>query len=155
MAEPQRKYCLNTQTDGRKYAVVVLARLDNTSRRLSDAHVICPFNPKGELGNRMNPAEYFRTGPQWDGFAKDVMHLFQAGTVEAQKGFLAVLTDCFAGAVNMDLDYYRDYERKGYLQDLGVRGDVMPLPTKGGTWKEIERLTGWAPKRAPGHEVSK
>lgn len=133
---------LRTQKDGRLYAIEVLLRLQNVS---PDNATACPFNDTGVPGDSRNPPQYWRTGPQWPGFLEDVFHLFRNGTEEAQTGFLSLLTDCFGGEVNMDIRFYRELEKKGYLQDFGNEGRSMPLPNTYGSWKTIERISGWKP----------
>lgn len=134
---------LKTQKQGRLYAIAVLDRLQKAGG--NDDHIACPFNPYAEAGDTCRVPGYWRTGPQWSGFADDVFHLFRNGSEEAQKGFLSIFTDCFAGNVNQDLGFYRRWERKGWLQDLGKNGSEMPLPEVKGSWTKIEHISGWKP----------
>jgi hypothetical protein len=115
---------LATQRDGRKYAVEVLQELDDTS---ADEATAIPFDPDKDQDDPLDDTLYYREGPQWDGLYLYVKRLFEEGTPEAHKGFLAIFTDCFASSVGMNLTCYRRWEKQGKFQDLGRPGKEMPL----------------------------
>lgn len=116
---------LVTQKDGRQFAVEVLERLDNVD---GDESTACPFNPDAEEDDSMNLPQYYRTGPQWDGFYKDLSRLVNDATEDARKGFASIVTDALAGSISMSLESYREWESAGYLQDMGRYGSEMALP---------------------------
>lgn len=121
----KREFPLSTQKDGRRFAVEILERL---ARVNTDEATAVPFNDKPD---ELTGNDYYRTGPQWDGLYQALSMLLKEGNDEAVKGFASVLTDCFAGNVNMDIDSYREYEAAGLMQDFGKPGTDLPLPQIG------------------------
>jgi hypothetical protein len=128
---------LVSQKDGREFAYDVLEKLDGAA---GDLKCCAPINTEAVEGDDMSPPDRYREGPQWDGFYLSLRQVFTQGSVEAQKGFAAVLTDAFGGEVNMDINAYREWEERGLMQDFGRPGSemnpalgVVPADSKGGT----------------------
>lgn len=113
---------LQTQKDGRLFAVEVLDRLQNANADDTSAY---PFeNPEVDERDGLVP---YRKGPQWDGFYKDLSRL-KAGTDEALKGFASIVSDALAHDIGMSLSFYRELEDAGLFLDFGTPGTKYPKP---------------------------
>lgn len=124
MYVPPEANPLQTQRDGRLYAMDVLDLLDEVDVDEAALNPVIPANAFGE-GDTWKP---YRSGPQPDQFYKGLSRLFKEGTEEAVKGFAAVFTAALAGDIGRSGDFFREDERAGLNQDLGTPGSAAHPP---------------------------
>ena len=118
---------LVTEADGRMFAIDALEECERHGEGLgSDAVTLAPFNP--DTSDPSSPPVYYRTRPQWDGFAKRFETISTKGTAAARRGFAAVLTEQLASESALCAASIQKNENAGINQDMGTRGDALPLP---------------------------
>lgn len=122
--EPQANP-LQTQRDGRLFAIDALEACESHDGDDSCVNPIAPPWGYG-VGATWEP---YRKAPQWDGLAWFFFRVFREGTEDAQKGFIAILTDLLADdGVHRDAKALLEDERHGLNQDFGEPGSAAPFP---------------------------
>lgn len=116
---------LQTQRDGRLFAIDLLMAAETTSADKS-----C-INPTADTwaygaGDTWRP---YRSGPQFAGLAPFFFRVFRDGTEEAQRGFIAILSDVLGDdGGKLHPSEFLEYERRGLNQDFGEPGSAAPFP---------------------------
>lgn len=124
---------LQTERDGRIFAVDVLERLKNADANKATAY---PFSPDASYYGSDETIEPYRKGPQWEGFYRDLSALVASASPEAVKGFASIFTDCLVEDIGFDLDVYRKLEAAGLFQDFGTPGTKYQAPKRKATKAE-------------------